>query len=50
MEECLALYCRVYNTLLEEPQRRHAAGEPPFSFKLMCQALTQWRSGREKNA
>ena len=41
--ESLALHCRVYNTLLEEHRRRHEAGEPFYSFKLMCRDLTQWR-------
>lgn len=43
MNEVLALHCRVYNTLLEEHQRRYAAGEAAFGFSAMCKALTEWR-------
>ena len=43
MEETLALHCRVYNTLLEEHQRRHQAGESRFTFSAMCRTLTSWR-------
>jgi len=41
--EWLALHCRVYNTLLEEHQRRHADAEKAFNFTAMCRALTEWR-------
>jgi hypothetical protein len=44
LKETLALHCRVYNTLLEEHRRRHKAGEPFYSYKLMCRDLTTWRS------
>lgn len=43
MAETLALHCRVYNTLLEEHQRRHEAGEDAYSFPAMCRDLTDWR-------
>lgn len=43
MSEVRALHCRAYNALLEEHQRRHAAGEPAFGFSAMCKALTGWR-------
>ncbi len=43
MDEVLALHCRAYNALLEEHQRRYAAGEPTFGFSAMCKALTTWR-------
>ena len=43
MDEVLSLHCRTYNTLLEEHQRRYAAGEPTFGFSSMCKALTEWR-------
>lgn len=43
MVEVLSLHCRAYNALLEEHQRRYAAGEPVFGFSAMCKALTAWR-------
>lgn len=43
MDEVRALHCRVYNTLLEEHQRRHGAGEPRLNFAAMCKELTGWR-------
>ena len=40
----LALHCRVYNTLLEEHERRYEQGLSAYTFKLMCRDLTKWRS------
>ena len=45
LNDWLALHCRTYNALLEEHQRRYAAGERRLSFTAMCKTLTGWRSG-----
>ena len=44
LEEMRLLHARVYNTLLEEHERRYTEGLPSYSFKLMCKDLTAWRA------
>ena len=44
LEEMRLLHARVYNTLLEEHERRYSEGLPSYSFKLMCKDLTAWRA------